>query len=275
MASASACELAGQLGQPGEILLAGPPGRIDRLLQPPDLIGGGPGGPGEPAKPAGDLRGPRVGLAHPGPGLFHRQPRRFLGPHRHREPLGGQFTLLLGFFQARGGTVRGRPDLQQALLPGRTAGRPVWPQQITVPGDHAQGRGRPQQVGRLLQGGGHHDPAQQLGHGGPQLIGGLDQLQRGPGPRRQRLTTAAGRPRREGMPGLRVTGDHQPSGADPGFAQHGQNRDGGIQVGDRDRVGGRAQRRGDRDLGTVRHGQRLGERADDPAEPAVGGEQIR
>ena len=96
----------------------------------------------------------------------------------------------------------------------------------------------------------------------------------GRAPGGSRLTTAARRPRREGMPGLRMTGDHQPSGAGPGFAQHGQDGDGGIEAGDRDRVGGRAQRRGDRVLGTVLHGQRLGERAEHPAEPAVGGQQV-
>ena len=178
-------EAAGELGQPGEVLLGRLAGGVDRLFQPPYLVTGGPGRSGEPAEAAGDLGGGRVGLAHPDPGLVHRAARGFLGTDGYRKPLSGLFALFLGLFQAGGRAVGGRPYLQQALLPGRAAGRPVRAQQVPVPGDHAQGRAGAQQVGRLLQAGGHDHPGQQLGDGRPELVGRLDEVQGIPGARRQ------------------------------------------------------------------------------------------
>ena len=253
-----------EVGEPGEVTAAGLLGGGDRGGEPLGLALGGPGQRAELAELLGDRGQGGVGLVQLG--------------ERHVDPLLGLGTLLLepgevereslagvgGGGQLLGGLVDRGLHLDEAGLRRGAAGSEVGPEQVPLAGD----RGGVRQVDDQATGGVEavHDrdleqhAAQRRTERGRALdhVDGVDRAGRQRGP-------------------LAVVGV-SPAEQDPGSAevfglQVPDRADSGVDVLDRDGVGGGAEGRGDRGLVAGAHREQRGDRPQQAGHGVGGGQQ--
>ncbi len=171
-----------------------------------------------------------------------------------------------GLGQLRAGLVDRRLHLQQRRLRRRAAARGGRPEHVALGGDrHEVGTGADDRA-RLAEAR-HHDVArQQPVHRRTQRVGGGDQVGGGarPGGQPGQVGPGAGRGRAT---------EEQARASRVVVLEPAQRVDGGVDRLDGDGVGGTAQRGGDGGLVARLDVQQRGDRPEDAAQPAAGGEQ--
>src|SRR5581483_3056735 len=255
-----------EVGEGLQVLLARALGGLDGLGVPLDLAERGAGLAAEPAELLRDRGLLRVG----GAALGEQRVEGLLGGAL---AFGGFFELgaqatgpLPGLQQLLGGLVHGGLHFEQGGRGGGAAVCDVPAEHVAVPGDRDQVRVRADQRGGLAEVVHYGHAAQQAAQRGAHLLGDGDQVDDVLRVRRQRrplgeAVVGRGAADDDGRAAL-VLGLQQPDGVDRG-----------IGGGDRDGVGGQAERGGDGGLGALLDGQYRGDRAEQAGEPVGGGQQ--
>ncbi len=253
-----------QLGEAGTGLLAGGLGGGDLGGQPLGLATGGPGDGAVLRQLLGHGGQGRVGLVQPRQRdvdpVGRVEPPLLQGLRLEREPFDG----VGGPGQLLGGLVDRRLHLDQAGRGRGAAGGEVRAEQVAVAGDRRDvGQLVDELLGRdqLLD---DRDLEQQPRERRPQVVGALDDVHRVHGAL--------------GQPGPRGVIDAGPAEQDAGAAEvvglevvDGTDR--GVDVTNRDRVGGAAQGRGDGGLVAGLHREQGGHRAEHAGDRVGRGEQ--
>ena len=176
--------------------------------------------------------------------------------------LGGLF----GLDELVVGLVDGGLHLDDALAATGAANRPVGAEQVTVGGRRPHARLLPDELARHFEVVHDREPIQRPVHRATQRLRHLDQVDR-PG-----STEGQRGPTRLVHNGLSPT-DQQSGTPRIVVPQHLQRGHRVVATRNRDRVGDRAQRGGQRDLGTGPHGEQRGDRTEHARQPLARREQ--
>ncbi len=255
-----------EVGEPGQVGVAGLLGLGHRAGQPLGLASGRTGPRAVLAELLGDRGQGGVRLVQPGQGdvgpLLGLQTLAVQARHVEAEPLGRRGRL----GQHGRGLVDGGLDLQQARLRGRPSRGVGHAEQVAVTRDRAhrwQGLDQPAGGVEVVD---HGGAAQEPLDRGPQLVGALHDVD------------GVGRSVREprALPLLRVRlqrAEQHPGPAEVVTLEVVDRGPGGVGAGDRDGVGRRSERRGDGGLVAGTDPQQRGDGAEQARDGVGGGEQ--